>query len=441
MLTRTFVRSFPRPLVAAVLVALSIGSVETRRASAQGPVQMQRVYVVAAAIDPELEAVAARAGAAARAAMRRVDGADWQAADQQYLGYDDNTLVRLREAREQLEEGRTAYLELRLDEATQHLTGAVENFNQALSALEDPSDLGDALLYLGASQSFNGDTRGARTTFERLHVQMPHIRPDPEVFPPDVVSRYEAAAPSRTDGTITVESDPPGAVAYVDFIPRGLTPLAIDGLARGEHSVRTALAGSTPYIENVTLTRRSTDASVNAFLMEIEGNEGLAEAVGGITGHELEEGDGPIATVAQTLNLDKIGVIRVSYGDSRDTVKLELVMFDASTGRRLLRGEVMAPRALGELEPVVQRSIQAAIENILRPQAQGTDDENIVNIVVDPVGTDPEENDNDSIIGKWWFWTAIGGAVVLGAVIAIAVVASGGDDLGQDSGGQVVFEF
>lgn len=407
-----------------------------------GPVAMQRIYVVAAAIDPELEAVAARAGAAARAAMRRVPGADWQAADQRYLGYDDNTLMRLREAREALAAGRAAYLELRLDEATQLLQSAVENFNQALSALEDPSDLGDALLYLGASQSFNGDTRAARETFERLHAQMPHIQPDPEIFPPDVVSRYEEAAPRRTDGVITVESDPPGAVAYIDFIPRGLTPVTVDGLARGEHSVRTASPGSTPYIENAQITRRQTEHQITAFLMAIDGAEGLADAVGGITGHELQEGDGPIATVAQVLELDKIGVIRVSYGDSRDTVKLELVMFDAASGRRLLRGEVMAPRALGELEEVVGRSIEAAIENVLRP-TQGNDDENIIGqeIVVDPVGTTNDDDDEDSIVGKWWFWTAIGGAVVLGAVIAIAVVASGGEDLGQDRGGQVVFEF
>jgi len=404
-----------------------------------GPVAMQRVYVVAAALDPELEDEAARAAAAARAALRGVPGADWEAADQRFLGYDDNTMARLREARVQLEEGRSAYIDLRLDEAVQLLSSAVDGFNQALSALEDPSDLGNALLYLGAAQAFNGDNRGATETFRRLRVQMPHIVPDPNEFPPAVVARWEAAEPRRTDGQITIESDPSGAIAYVDFIPRGLTPVTVDGLARGEHSVRVTSPGSTPYIENTTLTRRRRQQTVNAFLMAHEEMEGLPEAVAGIAGHSLQVGDGAIAEVARLLELDKIGVIRVSYGDSQDTVKLELVMFDVASQRRLLRGEVQAPRAFGELEAVVQRSITQGVENVLRPRV-GEDTEGLQTETV-ITGPEPADEDDDALTKKWWFWTAIGGVVVVGAVVAIVATQVGGDDLGQDPGGQVVFEF
>lgn len=413
-------------------------------ALAQDSVAVQRVYVVAAAIEPELEDEAARAAAAARAALRNVEGADWQDADQRFLGYDDNTLAKLIEARRLLAEGRAAYVDLNLDEATRQLEAAVDNFNQALSALEDPSDLGNALLYLGASQAYNGDSRGARGTFQRLHVQMPHIRPDPNEFPPEVVSMWEQAAPRATDGTITVSSDPPGAVAYVDFIPRGQTPVTVSDLARGEHSVRVTSPGSTPYIENVEISRRNREQTVESFLMAQEEYTALPDAVRGITGHELEVGDGPIAEVAELLELDKIGVIRVSYGDSQDTVKLELVMFDVASQRRVLRGEVQAPRAFGDLESVVQRSITQGLENVLRPRV-GQDDENIVGQDVWTAGSqqqqDDGDDDEDSLIGKWWFWTAIGGAVVLGAVIVIAVTVPDGDNLGNDRDGQVVFEF
>ncbi len=418
--------------------AIAPAHVWAQGGASDGPIAMQRVYVIAAALDPELEDEAARAAAAARAALRGVEGADWEAADQRFLGYDDNTLARLREARAQLEEGRSAYIDLRLDEATELLSSAVDNFNQALSALEDPSDLGNALLYLGAAQAFNGDNRGATQTFRRLRIQMPHIVPDPNEFPPAVVSRWEAAAPRRTDAAITVESDPPGAVVYVDFIPRGLTPVTVDGLARGEHSVRVTSPGSTPYIENTTLTRRHRHQTVSAFLMAHEEMEGLPAAVAGITGHSLQVGDGAIAEVASFLELDKIGVIRVSYGDSQDTVKLELVMFDVASERRLLRGEVQAPRAFGELEAVVQRSISQGVENVLRPRV-GEDTEGLQ---TETVITGPEpETDDDTVIKKWWFWTAIGGAVLVGAVIAIVATQAGGNDLGQDPGGQVVFEF
>ncbi|MEZ4246829.1 MAG: PEGA domain-containing protein [Polyangiales bacterium] len=402
------------------------------------PVAMQRIYMVSTAVDPELEALSGRVGAAARAALRRVPSADWQSADQRYLGYDDNTLEKLRVAREKLELGRTAYLDLRLDEATTLLQAAVENFDQAMSALEDPTDLGQSLLFLGAVQVYNGDRRGAQRTFERLHVQMPHIQPDPNVFAPDVVQRYEQARIRATDGQITVESDPPGAVAYIDFIPRGLSPVTVAELPRGEHTIRVVAPGSTPYIENAGGGRRGP-ATVSAFLLPVEGNEGLAPAVAGIAGSELRSADGPIAEVARILDLDKIGVIRVAYGDSAETIRLELVIFDAHSGRRVLRGEVVAPRALGELEDVVTRAVQSAIENALSPQV-GDDDERAIAIDLTPEVPD-EPTERDPLYKKWWLWAAVGGVVVVGAVIGIAVAASGGSNVGQDSGGQVVFQF
>jgi hypothetical protein len=419
---------------------IEIGSDEPAADAAPvGPVAMQRIYMVSTAVDPELEALSGRVGAAARAALRRVPSADWQVADQRYLGYDDNTLEKLRVARAKLELGRTAYLDLRLDEATVLLQEAVESFDQAMSALEDPTDLGQSLLFLGAVQVYNGDRRGAQRTFERLHVQMPHIRPDPNVFAPDVVQRYEQAAVRAMDAQITVESDPPGAVAYVDFVPRGLTPVTIGDLPRGAHTIRVVAPGSTPYIENAESGGRRGAATVSAFLLPVEGNEGLAAAVNGIAGSELRSADGAVGEVARILDLDKIGVIRVAYGESQESIQLELVIFDAHSGRRVLRGEVVAPRALGELEDVVTRAVQQAVENALSPRV-GEDDESALAIDLTPeVPDEPEER--DPLYKKWWLWAAIGGVVVVGAVIGIAVAASGGSGVGQDPGGQVVFQF
>lgn len=407
-------------------------------AQESGIVASQRVYIVSTALEPELEAVAARVGSAARAALRQVEGAAWQDADQRYLGYEPRMVASLARARTLLEEGRSAYLELELGTAIEKLEEAIDLFDEAQAALEDESDLGQALLYLGASQEFDGRTRTARRTFERLHRQMPHIVPDPAEFPPAVVDRYESAAPRRTNGAIHVESDPSGAIAYVDFVPRGLTGLTVERLAPGEHTVRLTRPGATPYVEQVDVGRDL--AEVAAFLTDAEGNEGLADVVQNITGHELEVGDGAVAELGQRLDLDKIGVIRVSYGDSQDSVNLELVLFDVSTGRRVLRGEVESPRALGELEPVVQRSVRSAVETALRPRVVGEDDENIIGGGFE-LNEDPEVVEQRTPIYKqWWFWTAIGVVVVAGTVTAIAL--SGGDDnLGQRPNGEVVLEW
>lgn len=407
-------------------------------AQESGIVAAQRVYIVSTALEPELEAVAARVGSAARAALRQVEGVAWQDADQRYLGYEPSMVVSLARARTLLEEGRSAYLELELSVAIERLEAAITLFDEAQAALEDESDLGQALLYLGASQEFDGQTRTARRTFERLHRQMPHIVPDPAEFPPAVIERYESATPRRTSGAIHVESDPSGAIAYVDFVPRGLTGLTAEGLAPGEHTVRLTRPGATPYVEQVEVGRNL--AEVAAFLMDAEGNEGLAEVVQNITGHELEVGDGAVAELGQRLDLDKIGVIRVSYGDSEDSVNLELVLFDVSSGRRVLRGEVEAPRGLGELEPVVQRSVRAAVETVIRPRVVGEDDEDIIGNGF-TLNDDPEVvEQNDPIYKQWWFWTAIGVVVVAGAVTAI-VLTREEQNLGQRPNGEIVLEW
>lgn len=399
----------------------------------------QRVYIVSSALEPELEAVAARVGSAARSALRSVEGADWATADQRFLGYPPGLIETLATARVRLEEGRQAYLDLELDQAAELLTESIRLFDEAQAALEDETDLGSALLYLGASHEFAGNSRAARSTFERLHRQMPHIVPDPAEFPPAVVERYESSAPRRMDGALHVESDPPGSVAYVDFVPRGLTGLTIEGLARGEHTVRITRPGATPYIEQVQVDR--DQAEVAAFLVEAEGNEGLSDVVDAITGHELREANGAVGELGQRLDLDKIGVIRVSYGDTPATVKLEMVIFDVASGRRVLRGDVQAPRALGELEPIVRQAVTSGVENILRPTGGANDDERIIGIDGDPIGPPPvAQEDTAPLYTKWWLWTAVGVVLVAGVVV-IAVTAGGGSDLGQNPNGEVVFEF
>jgi hypothetical protein len=56
--------------------------------------------------------------------------------------------------------------------------------------------------------------------------------------------------------------------------------------------------------------------------------------------------------------------------------------------------------------------------------------------VTTPVERTSQPEDEGSIAGKWWFWTLIGGAVVIGVGAAVIATTSGGDDftLGGDLG-------
>lgn len=419
----TFVAFLLLTAVAAVLKPSAVDA-QPRR------MDRTRIYFVASTIEPELEAVTARVGSAARAALRNEEQADWQDADQRYLGYAPEMVQTLATARQLLEEGRNAYLELDLETAITSLTASVEAFDQAQAALEDERDLGSALLYLGASLSFNGDARAAHGVFQRLNRQVPHIVPDPAEFPPEVITSYERAQPRRTNARLHIESDPSGAIAYVDFVPRGLTGLTIENLAPGEHTVRLTRPGATPYVEQIELGR--SQGEVAAFLMDAEGNEGLSELVDRIKGHQMQVGDGAIHELGERLNLEQIGVIQVSYGSSQETVKLELAIFDVATQRRILRGEVDAPRALGELEPVVQQSIGRAVGVSLADTSavavSGSEDtESPFDVDQGPQVIETRE----PLRRKWWLWTIVGVAVVGGVTAAILLTRDSGPSNGE----------
>ncbi len=419
---------------------------------AQGAGQPKRVYIVAVTADPELEAVAARIGSSARATLRTEHGVAWEAADEHFLGYDDATLAKLREARQRLADGRQAYLNLDLDHAIQLLQGAVNDFDGAAAALEDSKDLGDALLLLGASQVANGQARDARHTFERLHVQMPDRAPDPQQFNPEVVQDYQQSAPrdaQNPTSIIAIQSDPPGAIAYVDFVPRGRTPISVNGLVGGPHVVRMTRPGSTPNVQSVDL-RRGRTAQINAVLSASSGMDGLGDALSNMASsdtHDMQTG-GPMAKVAQLLELDEIGVIRVSHASTGDAVHLELSMFDVAHSRRLLQGGGDSPRDVASLERASQQLVTRGLQAALHPQ-QVTDTENIIGTggtqeggTEHPGGGSGTSHHGGSILTRWWFWTAVG-VVVVGAIITVIAVASssGGKTLGQDSGGQVILRF
>lgn len=429
-------------------LALAVGLAPTARAQDETPAApvdaSPRVYIVSVARSPEIEASAARVGAAARAALRRVEGVDWQTPDQRFLGYDQSVGEHLLRARTRLAAGRDAYTNLVMADAISELSGAVEDFDAAAVAVEDATDLGQALLLLGASYQLEGRDRDAQRVFRRLHTQMPTVVPDPNEFNPQVVQKFQAAAPPDAGGgtaSVTVESDPPGAIVYVDFIPRGLTPTTVTGLVSGQHIVRVTRAGATPFVQPLEV-RRGASSSVNAFMEDNAATPGLHDAFEAMVEASVERlnRNGPIAAVATALELDKIGVIRVAPGVTAGQIELELLLFDVPSGRRLLRGAGEVSTEGNALEAGVQRLVAGGLEAGLRSQpTHGGErvpprhDEVITPPVVTPAG--------DSVLGKWWFWTAVGGVVVIGVVLAVVLASGGGPDLGQDPGGQVILQF
>jgi hypothetical protein len=426
-------------LISVLTLVLGVLALPIDAAAQDEPV---RAYVMAVPADAELEPVAARVGAAARAALRELP-VEWSVADRHFLGYSDFTYGQLTSARQKLEAGRQHYLNLELVEAIETLTGAVADFDASGAALEDPSDLGEALLFLGASQVFEGQTRPARRTFARLHIQMPYLEPDPNLFNPDIIQEYERSAPRdarNPQSSIIIESDPPGAIAYVDYVARGRTPVTVTGLAAGSHLVRVTRPGATPFVQDVTTSRRGEEM-VNAFLEDNDATPGLADAVHELRIHNLEsmeEGDA-VSSIALSLELDRLGIIQVSRGDNEQQVQLRFMMFDIATGEHSPALVGPASVAFGSLESGVRQLISQGLAVALAEVVEATDGERIP--ARTGTSTVPEE-EGPAFYETWWFWTIVG-VVVAGGVVAgvVAGTSGGGPDLGQNPGGQVILTF
>ena len=266
-------------------------------------------------------------------------------------------------------------------------------------------------------------------------------------FNPEVVSRYEAARPrdaAAPSGSIAIESDPPGAIAYVDGMARGVTPLDVEGLLAGEHTVRMSSPGSLSFIERTNVSRGRRAGPVSAFLMENEGMEGLADAIANLPTDSAmtPEREGPTVQVGQILGVDTLGVIRVSAEDTDETVHLELLIFRLSDRIRTLRIHGPVPTELGRLEAGVMELVRQGFAAAVRPQQEADVEEAAP--AIDPellAQGEPEDEAGDgSIWTRWWLWAAIGGAVAVGVTVGI-VASGGGEELGTDPSGTVIIEF
>jgi tetratricopeptide (TPR) repeat protein len=391
----------------------------------------RRAYIVAQPTHASLFVEAQRAAAAGASALEHFGAARWRDANRAFWGQNDEALGALERARELLNSGQNAYLNLDFEGAVRDLSGAVSDFDRAESVLGDTNDFAQTLLYLGASLVIEGRAREAEQAFRRLHVQMPEIHPDPNVFNPEIVAQFEAARPNgRNEVTIRVESDPPGAAVHIDFQLRGVTPLDVSDLPAGEHVVRITRFGAMPFVQHVTVAARGSER-VSAHFIPQEPLANLPDSLSelGTADIESEAARAAVTRIAHSLEVDVLGVVRIASARARDQVNVDFVLFDAS-GQQMARDGGLVSRAPEALERGVEQLVTGVLEAGWRT------------LVESPTSTSAvahSDGDERSIAEEWWFWTIVGGAaLVVGASIGIGVGLS---EQQPESRGHIVFEF
>lgn len=140
---------------------------------------------------------------------------------------------------------------------------AIENLDSAQTALAPWLDLRDGqtrfervLALTAASYILNGEKKDGREVFQRLLQINPKADFKGYDFNDEVTDEIAKAKSGLADapkGAIAVNSDPSGASVFIDGQFRGPTPIQIDGLVVGEHSVKVSEPGLKDVVNKITV--------------------------------------------------------------------------------------------------------------------------------------------------------------------------------------------
>lgn len=361
-------------------------------------------------------------------------------ADRRIHGLTEANSEDLERALSTYESALELYNNLELESAIENFNQSIEIYEENIGHLDDINTLSDCLLYIGATQILLGNTRAARTTFQRLLVFDPERRPDENIFPPPVTDAFDYVAERMArvrEGGIRILSTPEGADVYVDGRYQGPSPQEVSGLKEGRHYVRVRAPG---YIEmgQVVEVRRGQTNDVEFDFEHTDNGEAISGILAGLP---IEIRDSPadastsVSRLGELLSVRYILTATLSAGEQGVVVQLDV--WDVATGRSVAQSTV------GPMDPDPVRiasEVQVSANEILTSDwdtstTEQAIDEPIVEVIEDE---DPEPL-APPIWRQWWFWTAIGAVVVAtGVGIGVGVAASGDDP--APTTGEVLFD-
>lgn len=123
------------------------------------------------------------------------------------------------------------------------LDGAIRLFRKAWDLTHEP-----VLLYnLGRMHDKKGDLANARDLYEQ------YLREEKDADGIAAGRKKLDAVLDRIPGALRIETDPPGAEISVNGKPAGSSPITIEGLKRGAHTVAARLAGHDPALATLSV--------------------------------------------------------------------------------------------------------------------------------------------------------------------------------------------
>jgi hypothetical protein len=357
----------------------------------------------------------------------------------------------LQVAAQKVEEGKKALLAQKWEDA---LTAYMTAKNAMEKALAFADRRLFARVYKGLGVALSSLKRGeeARRPMRLSYLAYPDQEPASYAFSPEARALFAqvlAEIKSAPLGGISVEASVERAEVYVDGEFRGFTPIKIAGLVEGEHWVSVISDGYTAYSDFIEVK----GGAVTPLVVPLEPmpQEKVFRAKMGDMekalqkGKDIEDACKGLMAFANTTDLlylrisskpNAIGVSGAYCGRTFAVVETELQK-DATLVKSLqglLAGQLgvslPSEAASGPIDPPELAVPGAPAGGAI---AQGEE------LIVDPNSPIFKETvrvrKEKGIVGKWWFWTALG--VVAGGIVATGVVLARKGGGGGETTGEV----
>ncbi len=294
-------------------------------------------------------------------------------------------------------------------------------------------ELARAQFLVGAARALAGDARGATATFVALLAWRPDMVADAEIEPTKILPLWEKARKQarRLDGgSIELETDPGGALAYVDGKLVGFTPSMVEGLSVGVHYVTVRREGHERRVEPVTvsnarparleLTLAPSPGAAEVAAAERALASGLGEAT---TPPAAQRG---LAVLGARLDVEHVVALVALPGDGR----YQAYVYATDGGTRLAAQSIEVGEA--ELEDAFATAVVALYAQVAKAQRASP-----VRAPARPARA------GRRLHTRWWFWAGVGAvtSIAIGVPLVRSLDRGGPACPDASSCGTVVFRF
>jgi hypothetical protein len=310
-------------------------------------------------------------------------------------------------ARAAMKDGQKALLEMNIPGAIEKLQEAVDGLAKVLPYIKK-QELADAQCTLAVAYYEGGDKKSGKDTFVKLLTWRSDYAFDVQKFPPQYAEIFQATQSELEKakrGSISIVSEPAGALAYVDGKYIGITPCPAEGLIVGTHYVTLKKEGYKKAVAEASVSA-NRDRKLSVTLDQSEKYLLVQQALDKIKdGLGADMGGEDMDNLKQVLFIDHAVFLKTA-DKGAGKVEVDAFLYDLRTRRRLSRVTKDVPRAQAEAQ------LSSLASNLY------------LNVSYDPELIAPKEKPlpkqlkRPPLYTRWWFWGAV---VVVAGGIATAI--------------------